>query len=159
MGSRRARFKAPAGSFSSRMSGLSGSVEGLLNAGLTVLNNNVWPGPGNIAAAFAFHPWALQADGVYATGYALGDAGIDIPVNFVHPTVWTACPADIAPLPQGDNQVDVDDLLAVISAWGACATPGPECAADIVPHYLGDGLINVDDLLEVCTNWGACFAK
>jgi hypothetical protein len=30
------------------------------------------------------------------------------------------CPADIAPTPNGDGIVDVDDLLAVINGWGPC---------------------------------------
>src|SRR5687768_4793670 len=32
------------------------------------------------------------------------------------------CPADIAPSPDGNGVVDVDDLLTVINAWGACPT-------------------------------------
>jgi len=30
------------------------------------------------------------------------------------------CPADIAPAPIGNCSVDVNDLLAVITNWGAC---------------------------------------
>jgi hypothetical protein len=54
------------------------------------------------------------------------------------------CPADIT----GDGVVNVDDLLAVINAWGAC----PGCPADIT----GDGVVNVDDLLAVINAWGPC---
>jgi hypothetical protein len=46
----------------------------------------------------------------------------------------------------GNGVVDVDDLLAVILAWGPCAPP---CPADID----GDGAVDVDDLLLVITNW------
>jgi hypothetical protein len=48
-----------------------------------------------------------------------------------------------------DADVDVDDLLVVISGWGACATAMP-CPADIT----GDGNVNVDDLLRTIVDWG-----
>lgn len=55
-----------------------------------------------------------------------------------------------APLAMGDvnanGVVNVDDLLGVINAWGAC----PCCAADVN----GDGMVNVDDLLAVINSWG-----
>jgi hypothetical protein len=66
---------------------------------------------------------------------------------------WTgtqpACPADVT----GNGSVNVQDLLAVISAWGVC--PGqcpPYCAAD-VSH---DCTVNIQDLLAVIAAWGAC---
>ena len=55
-----------------------------------------------------------------------------------------ACPADIT----GNGNVNVDDLLAVINAWGPC----PGCPADIN----GSGTVNVDDLLAVINAWGPC---
>ncbi len=57
--------------------------------------------------------------------------------------VTSPCPADIT----GDGVVDVLDLLAVLSAWGAGG--GDE---DIT----GDGLVDVLDLLEVLSAWGPC---
>ena len=45
--------------------------------------------------------------------------------------------------------VDVDDLLAVINAWGTCPPKG-KCAADTN----GDNQVDVDDLLNVINNWG-----
>ena len=45
--------------------------------------------------------------------------------------------------------VNIDDLLAVISAWGPCPPPNL-CAADVD----GNGVINIDDLLLVISNWG-----
>jgi hypothetical protein len=65
------------------------------------------------------------------------------------------CPGDIAPLPDGNGQVNIDDLLAVISGWGACPAPPPACPADIAPAG-GNSLVNIDDLLGILTNWGAC---
>lgn len=75
-----------------------------------------------------------------------------------------------------DHQVNVNDLLAVITSWGPCVgappgsqnsggvigegDPGPPppvyCAADIAPLGAPNGIVNVDDLLVVITTWGAC---
>lgn len=52
-----------------------------------------------------------------------------------------------------DGFVNVSDLLAVITGWGACPTPPPppaNCPADIN----GDGTVNVADLLLMISNWG-----
>ncbi len=57
------------------------------------------------------------------------------------------CPADVAPL-GGDGVVDVLDLLAVLSAWGA--------TGDVPEDITGDGIVDVLDLLEVLSAWGAC---
>jgi hypothetical protein len=54
----------------------------------------------------------------------------------------------------GDGNVNVQDMLAVINAWGPCAQPcPPSCAADIGPGT-GDCTVNVADLLMVINNWG-----
>ena len=68
----------------------------------------------------------------------------------------TPCPADIAP-GNGNGFVNVDDLLAVINSWGACANPNA-CPADIAPSGppQGDDAVNVDDLLAVINAWGPC---
>ncbi len=74
---------------------------------------------------------------------------------FVSPDGWNAgamtvvvaaspCSTDV----NEDGTVDVLDLLAVLSAWGACT----DCAEDIN----GDGLVDVLDLLEVLSAWGPC---
>jgi hypothetical protein len=49
----------------------------------------------------------------------------------------------------GDHVVDVDDMIAVILAWGPCdcATPCPE-DMDL------DGMVDVDDLITVILNFG-----
>ena len=46
----------------------------------------------------------------------------------------------------GDGVVNVNDILAVMDAWGPCIA----CPADLN----GDGIVNVVDLLEVVGNWG-----
>jgi hypothetical protein len=47
----------------------------------------------------------------------------------------------------GDGVVNVNDLLAVINAWGLCSPP---CPADLD----GNGVVDIDDLLTVINNWG-----
>ncbi|MBC8201770.1 MAG: hypothetical protein H8E86_06940 [Planctomycetes bacterium] len=53
------------------------------------------------------------------------------------------CPEDI----NGDGNVGVNDLLAVIDQWGQ-----PGGSADVN----GDGTVDVSDLLTVVGNWGQC---
>jgi photosystem II stability/assembly factor-like uncharacterized protein len=51
----------------------------------------------------------------------------------------------------GDGQVNIDDLLAIINAWGACAACAPgACPADVT----GNCVVDIDDLLMVINNWG-----
>ena len=54
----------------------------------------------------------------------------------------------------GDGVVNVNDLLAVINAWGPCPPAPQACPADIAPSPTPDGVINVNDLLMVINNWG-----
>ena len=54
------------------------------------------------------------------------------------------CPADLT----GDDQVDIDDLFAVLAAWGTC----DECPEDINE----DGVVDIDDLFAVLAAWGPC---
>lgn len=78
-------------------------------------------------------------------GTLLGDAYLQIDLAPAGPV----CPADI----NGDNQVGVSDLLAVINAWGACGgTCPPACTGDIN----GDCSVGVTDLLTVINSWGPC---
>jgi hypothetical protein len=80
-------------------------------------------------------------------------------VGWGHPSQFAPAQPFIAtfPSPQvpGDvtanGVVDVDDLLAVINAWGKCANPD-ECPADIAPTS-GNDVVDVDDLLFVINNW------
>jgi lysyl endopeptidase len=58
------------------------------------------------------------------------------------------CPADCAQPPNG--YVNIDDLFAVINAWGPCSG----CAADCAQPP--NGFVNIDDLFYVINNWGQC---
>ncbi len=61
----------------------------------------------------------------------------------------SACtPASCAFDLNGDQFIDVQDLVEVITNWGPCAG----CPADVN----GDGLVNVVELVELISAWGAC---
>ncbi|MEM7228409.1 MAG: hypothetical protein AAF432_06295 [Planctomycetota bacterium] len=64
------------------------------------------------------------------------------------------CPWDCAPA-GGNSEVNIDDLLAVINAFGSMDT-----ACDNAPENgdgtFGNGIVNIDDLLGVINNFGAC---
>jgi hypothetical protein len=55
------------------------------------------------------------------------------------------CPADL----NGDETVDVFDLLELLGSWGPCPPP---CSPDVN----GDGTVDVFDLLELLGAWGPC---
>ncbi|MCA9281881.1 MAG: PEP-CTERM sorting domain-containing protein [Phycisphaeraceae bacterium] len=61
-----------------------------------------------------------------------------------------SCPGDVTgPGSVPDGVVDVDDLNAILSAWGT--TVGGGSPLDLAN---GDGFIDVDDLNVVLSNWG-----
>ncbi|MHC5002866.1 MAG: DUF7467 domain-containing protein, partial [Planctomycetota bacterium] len=63
------------------------------------------------------------------------------------PSPLTApAPGDVT----GDRMVDVNDLLAVLAAWGDCDPTQKRCQADLTR----DGRVDVQDLLEVVLHWG-----
>ena len=63
------------------------------------------------------------------------------------PQPFPTCAGDLAPV-GGNGAVDVNDMLAIINAWGPCAG----CPTDLN----GDGNVNVNDLLMVVNAWGPC---
>jgi hypothetical protein len=56
----------------------------------------------------------------------------------------------------GDAVVNVSDLLAVVSAWGACPAPPlvPPVPNRCLTDFNADGQVDVTDLLTVIANWG-----
>jgi probable HAF family extracellular repeat protein len=83
--------------------------------------------------------WLNYAYGVNERGQIVGE--VSYQSQFTHGFRLTHL-GDVT----GDALVNVDDLLAVINAWGAC---GPPCAADLT----NDGQVNVADLLLVINHW------
>jgi len=51
--------------------------------------------------------------------------------------------------------VNIDDLVAVLNAFGPCPPIPLPCDADITPPG-GNGLVNIDDLVMVLNGFGAC---
>jgi probable HAF family extracellular repeat protein len=102
-------------------------------------------------AAGGLQNWILaQANDVSDDGSVI--------VGWGHPAQFAPAQPFIAVFPKSqvpgdinsDGIVDVDDLLAVINAWGPCDSPPAACPEDVV----ADGVVNVDDLLFVIENWG-----
>ena len=85
---------------------------------------------------------------IIAPGAVAAVAGVD---NVRFTTSGAQVPGDAT----GDGLVNVNDLLAVVNQWGACAAPPASCAADLAPVG-GNGLVNVNDLLAVINAWGSC---
>ena len=54
------------------------------------------------------------------------------------------CPADV----NDDDTVDIDDLFAVLAAWGDCDA----CPEDIDSN----GVVDIDDIFAVLGSWGPC---
>ncbi len=65
-------------------------------------------------------------------------------------TPGSLCTADITP-PGGNGVVNIDDLVAVLNAFGPC----PGCTQDITPPG-GNGVVNIDDLVAVLNAFGVC---
>jgi hypothetical protein len=83
---------------------------------------------GNPEFFFIFQQWTLGLDNVRFTVDPM-DGG---------------CGADVT----GDGSVNIDDVVAVVLAWGTCV----DCAEDIN----GDDLVNIDDIVEVVLAFGPC---
>jgi len=64
------------------------------------------------------------------------------------------CPADCAP-PGGNGEVNIDDLLAVINAFGS-NEPACDNAPENGDGTFGNGIVNIDDLLNVINAFGPC---
>ena len=59
------------------------------------------------------------------------------------------CPADLT----GDEQVNIDDIFAILGIWGACADPCPPyCTGDLTE----DCMVNIDDIFAILGQWGPC---
>ena len=66
---------------------------------------------------------------------------------------WNTCAAAVClGNADGDNQVGINDFLAVLGSWGPCPEPCPPCAAD----FDNDCVVGINDFLIVLGNWGSC---
>jgi hypothetical protein len=87
-----------------------------------------------------------------------GDADMDLAVanrdsNNVSVLINETCLPPIDADINNDGTVNIDDLLAVIGAWGACPAPPASCPGDIAPAGGGNGQVDIDDLLAVIALW------
>lgn len=103
----------------------------------------VGPDPATVSiSAIESQPFIVRVGGING---ASGVATIDFQFD--------SCLADIAPQPTGDCVVNVQDLMGVINAWGACQQPCPStCVGDVN----ADCMVNIADLLLVVNGWGIC---
>lgn len=92
-------------------------------------------------------PTNVSADGRTFVGTASNNTGfvvrIDPPAAEIAP-----CPSDV----NGDRDVNISDMVAVITHWGSCTGAAADCSADINK----DHSINMDDLVAVINSWGHC---
>ena len=88
------------------------------------------------------------------------DAGVDVKlgtsghVETASSYSFSFAFVDGGPCPDvnGDLQVNIDDVIAIILAWGVCPPGGP-CPADINTS----GTVDVDDVVTAVLSFGACF--
>jgi hypothetical protein len=101
---------------------------------------NTEPSVGASGNFMAFQPVGDDAFQFQFPFPAVAFANLMLTVNVVP----EPCPANV----NGDNAVDVDDLVSVILEWGCEG----DCAADVN----ADGVVHVLDLVEVILDWGPC---
>ena len=94
--------------------------------------------------------------GIYLRSFVRGDGDLQNPVALAFRPGSSAdangdfipdvcqCAANL----DGSGAVGVDDLLALLAAWGSCG----DCAADLDDS----GSVDVDDLLALLAVWGDC---
>jgi len=78
------------------------------------------------------------------------DIGLYAQINF--PTA--PCPADLTPV-GGNGVVNIDDLVAMLNAFGLCPPFPANCPEDITP-FNGNGVVNIDDLVALLNAFGGC---
>jgi Dockerin type I domain len=117
-----------------------------------VLAEDLGPGTYDLSWNTVDDGGGKSAGGIYALAGTIGQADASTTIlstgaYAIAGGFWRgviqSCQADV----NADNVVNIDDLLAVINAWGS--TGGP---ADVN----GDHVVNIDDLLIVINAWGMC---
>jgi hypothetical protein len=88
---------------------------------------------------------SISGDSILIGAPSDDDRGIDSGSAYVFDE--QPCVGDI----DDSGDVGVDDLIAVVMAWGPCP-PFVACPADVDGNFE----VDVDDLLAVITNWGPC---
>lgn len=119
----------------------------------------VWPGHHQEFISYSRHV-ATVADSGPTAGRLFMHSGVVPGGNLQDGAALNGVQIRKLPLPipgdiNGDGQVGVADLLAVINNWGPCDDPN-NCPADVAPPGppQGDDQVNVQDLLFIINNWG-----
>ncbi len=113
-----------------------------------IMHKKLVPEDGMEWAEFGY---AVALDGDIAVIGAPRDSEIDEESGAAYVYDLSTCPYCEADL-NGDETVDVLDLLLLLAAWGECPPRSNECPADIV----ADGEVDVLDLLQLLSQWGEC---
>lgn len=79
------------------------------------------------------------ADYGFPYDYGFGEFGLTLDLEAEAP-----CPEDV----NSDTEVNIDDVFAVLAAWGAC----DNCPEDVN----ADGYVDIDDVFAVLAAWGPC---
>ncbi len=116
------------------------------SAGAVIAHEHPTVGTGNERAV----------DGQSADVHHISGRGNDIYISAVLEMMQTAawpavdpCAADV----NGDDQVNIDDIFAVLGYWGVCSDPCPPyCPGDVT----GDCTVNIDDIFSILGEWGPC---
>ncbi len=94
---------------------------------------------------------AVGIDGTTAIcgAYLDDDNGNNSGSAYLFNVGMSECPADLT----GDQQVNIDDIFAVLGLWGTCADPCPPyCTGDLTD----DCQVNIDDIFAILGQWGPC---
>ncbi len=90
--------------------------------------------------------WVLAEVGDGYGSYASTPGDIGSPGLFV---AVSCCSADLT----SDDQVNIDDIFAVLGLWGDCPDPCPPyCTGDLTE----DCTVNIDDIFAILGMWGPC---
>ncbi len=89
------------------------------------------------------HPPADDLPGRHM-GRVIGPAAFDTAVTYFDGPLTCICAADFT----ADGQIAVEDLIALLAAWGECEG----CPEDLD----GDGAVAVGDLIILLAEWGNC---
>ena len=95
----------------------------------------------------SYADYNAQIDGPNVIWYGYGPDGSDSEIFLATP----ALPGDAT----CDNSVNSDDLVRILTNWGASGPAVSWEMGDVSPNTDGDNFIGVDDYVEVLTYWGS----
>jgi hypothetical protein len=133
-----------------------GAVNAVGNAVLSMSGmtfcSNVETSSGAVVHVTASQPADFGSDNCFslscqdANGDGRPDACCPEDWDGIPPACAVACGADL----DGSGAVDINDLLAMLGAWGQTCPEG--CPADLT----GDGAVGIDDVLSLIAAFGPC---